>query len=60
MTDKTNTPEEITETKLDEISGGPHWQTMDSIGHFSAATNETETIATSSGHYTQMAWAKTR
>ena len=29
MQDKANTPAEITETALDDISGGPHWTTWD-------------------------------
>lgn len=29
MTTDTSTPTEITETALDDISGGPHWTTWD-------------------------------
>ena len=60
MTDKTNTPVEMPETSLDEISGGPHWQTWDPPTYLAATGDGDGATRESSGHYTQMAWSKTR
>mgnify|MGYP000571994382 CR=1 FL=1 len=58
MTTKTNTPEEITETSLDDISGGPHFRNFHGASFdFQSGVDATET---ESGHYTQMVWANTR
>ena len=58
MTDKTHTAEEITETKLDELSGGPHFRNFHGVAFdFQSGVDPVET---ESGHYTQAMWDKTR
>lgn len=50
-------PAEMTETALDDISGGPHWQTWDPPTYLTDQKDEDTRAA--SGHYTQVVWAKT-
>ena len=57
---QTPAPTEIEETTLDDISGGPHFRNFHGASLDFQAMPELDANTQSSGHYTQMAWAKTR
>lgn len=57
MTDTQKTaPQQMTDTDMDAISGGPHFKTWS--GDIYSVAPQSDTAE--AGHYTQMAWGTTR
>lgn len=54
-----STPNALDDSALDAISGGPHFRTWDPPTYLAPAGDDKDGETRSSGHYTQIVWAKT-